>query len=700
MKSEIIRVLKKYRYPIVLSIIIMSTMMIVEMKHPYYFLQDDNRDYFLPIYVANLRAVIHGEIPLFNFHQFCGTPLLSSTQTAPFYPLNYGAIVLSKCILGNYFGAIDIIALFHLIIAGISFYYFMRYFGLHEHSCFWGALTWTFCGFVVSVGDSWIPIIGYAAYLPWISLLTIRFLKKVTVRKFILLVIVESLLFFLGWPQYFIYSVTFEIVHIILILFFTSRLFTKINVLESSNDIFNISPRIRKFLQYYFLQYICLIFIVLPVLLPGLHQISISNRNNSIAWETYISLSYNMKDWIYGLINPFSSTSHNYTWTNQNYISHIGYVTIVFLLIGVLYVRNKRYNLILVYFILGLLTLLFANNSIITKLFYLVPIYNKFRWPFKAAFFTSYSLIIVATFGFDYMYEKLQALKLMTKRLSFLVFACIIAMHIFNIIILYAYSSQKMFGVHLDNVPFDEPLRNILRSGRIVTLGPNYANYKVFPGLYGYTSPYLGFSYATFWELYHFGGYDPLLLERNAKTCLNTNYKSNLNIDANMSFEDQMKLVYYLRTWGVKWYIVDKQLSYHFFSNLLLRYSDNNRNVYYDSLARSFISWQNDSAYNDKVNFKFCTNYIEINSFNSSDDSLNVNVLFNEYFKAHIDGNAACLNETRDSQLELFVPKGSHSIIIEYSDPYFTYGVIGTGAFIVLVFLWALVYRKSFFLFR
>lgn len=700
MKGKFSIVLKKHSYPIVLSIIIVLTMIIIEMKHPFYFLQDDNRDYFLPIYVANLRALIHGEFPLFNFHQFCGTPLLSSTQSAPFYPLNYGALVVSKCILGNYFGACDIIAFLHLIIAGISFFYLMRSFGLHEHSCFWGALAWAFCGFVVSVGDSWIPIIGYAAYVPWISLLTIRLFQNVSVRNFILLVIARTLLFLLGWPQYFVYSVTFEIAQIILLLIFAGGFFTKKYALVSGKGILTIYPRIGKFVKYYFLQYVCFILVILPVLLPGLHQIGISNRQHGLIWEIYSSLSYNINDWISGLINPFSATSHVRTWTNQNFISHIGYLTIVFLLLGIVSVKDKRYNVIQVYLLLGVLTFLFASNSFITKLFYWIPIFNKFQWPFKVAFFTSYSLIVAATFGFDIIHKKLQTVKQRKKQTSFIIFICIIAVQVCNSIILYAYAPQKMFGVHLDRVPFDEPLKNILRDGRIATLGPSYVNQDIFPGLYGYTAPFLGFNYATFWNLYHFGGYEPLLLQKNAMACLYLNYKSNFTIGRNVSFENQMMLVSYLRTWGVKWYIVDKQLYYPFFRYLQLRYDDNHRNVFYDSLARPFISWQKNNSYNDKINFKFYTNSIEINTFNTSDDFLNINVLFNQYFEASIDGNTTRLTETRDSQMELFVPKGLHSIKIEYSDPYFHYSVIGSGAFFILVVSLALFYKKSFFLSR
>jgi hypothetical protein len=697
MKSKLFKILEKYRYPIALSFIIVLTMTIIELKHPYYFLQDDNRDYYLPVYVANLRAFIHGEIPLFNFHQYCGTPLLSSTQSAPFYPLNYVALIISKVILGTFFGAIDIVAFFHLVIAGISFFYFMRSFGLHERSCFWGALAWAFCGFVVSVGDSWIPAVGYGAYLPLTSLLAIRLLRHLTVRNLLLLALARSLLFLLGWQQYFVYSVTFEIAHIILLFVFAGGLFPGRYALLPKKEIRHLSPRIAKFCGYYLLQYVCSFFIVLPVLLPGLHHIGLSNRQGSLIWEEYSSLSYNIHDWISGLINPFSSLIHDYNWTNQNFISHIGYLAIIFLLAGILSFKNKKYNIVLVYVLLGAAALLFASNSFITRLFYLVPIYNRFRWPFKVAFFTSFSLVVAATFGFDIVYQKLQAVKQKGNQISTAIFVCIVAIQVCNSIAVYMYSSQKMFGIHLDSVPFDEPLKDSLRDRRIVTLGPrSFSNYAKFPGLYSYTAPYLGFNYATFWELYHFGGYEPLLLQRNAQACLYLNYESNLTIGNNVPVEMQMKLLRYLRIWGVKWYIVEKRLSYPFFSNLVLRYSDNKRNVFYDSLARPFVFWQNGERDNDKVTFEFHTNDMEIHTFNASDGFLRVNVLFNRFFRAYIDGNEAHLAEAKYSQMELFVPGGSHTIRIEYSDPYFTYGVFGTGAFLILALLLAFVRRKSF----
>lgn len=687
--NRIFLYLKNYRYQIILAITIVFICIVIELKYNYFFLQDDNRDYFLPLYIANLRALLGGEIPLFNFHQHCGTPLLAIAQSATFYPLNYMALILSKIFWGHYFATIDIIVILHIIIGGIGFFYLLRSFGLHERSSFFGALAWSFCGFFVSVGNSWVPISGYGAYLPWLSFLIIRILRKNTIKDFIWLCVIRCLLFFIGWQQYFIYTITFEIAFIIFImLFYSNHLGDR---LRQQTRYLNINFDKKNFVKSYLLHFVFVALIVLPCLLPSLHQVDISySRNAALSWLEYRSLSYDLRDWVVGLFNPFSERGYTYNWTNQNFISHIGYVTIFFIFIILFYLDKRNYRLILVYLLLALLTLLFASGTFLTKLFYYIPIYNRFRWPFKVVFFTTFSLIIIASIGFDIFYRKY-----LIKGKGTLIFICLIIVHLLNFIVIYIFLPQRMFGVHLDKIPLYEKLEEPLKKGRIITIGPKYFNLKVFPGLYGYTAPYLGFNYATLWGLYHFGGYEPLLSKKNHLICLGLNYSSNLSIDtARISFEDQKLLLEYFRKWGVKWYIVEKNIKYAFFNDLNLYHSDNFRNIFYDSLASNLIYFMNNITTGSQLKYNINTNTIYIKSSNNFDDYLIINFVFNDYFAAYLDGQRVKLIETEDHQMMLFVPKGEHLIVIEYSDPFFTFGFIITGGFIFVLCV-LIIFRRN-----
>ena len=70
------------RATVALLVILGAFFAALELKAPYYFLQDDNRDYSLPLWVGSARALAAGELGEFNFYQSLGMPLLSSGQSS------------------------------------------------------------------------------------------------------------------------------------------------------------------------------------------------------------------------------------------------------------------------------------------------------------------------------------------------------------------------------------------------------------------------------------------------------------------------------------------------------------------------------------------------------------------------------------------------------------------------------------------
>ena len=78
----------------ILIFVLSFLFIIMEFKHPYYFLSDDNRTFYLPFFTHNFRAIINGELPFFNFHQNLGISHFSNFQSAIFYPLTYFSMLL------------------------------------------------------------------------------------------------------------------------------------------------------------------------------------------------------------------------------------------------------------------------------------------------------------------------------------------------------------------------------------------------------------------------------------------------------------------------------------------------------------------------------------------------------------------------------------------------------------------------------
>src|SRR6185369_12322261 len=290
----------QYRYPAMLVALTLFMVICMEISHPFFFLQDDNRTLYLPFYLHNFRSLLEGEFPFYNFHQYLGTPV--TIQYAALYPVNYLALGLSKLLLGNYFAAMEFIAIFHLIVAAIGFFRLLRFFELEEASCFFGAVAWTFCGFVISVGNSWIQTLGFAAYLPWILLFSIRQIYRFDIRCFLILAGLKVCEMFLGYPQLFVYTMTFEFLTVMMLFVINKK-----NVFDSKDAGVSVEvsrqPSFIKFMISFVANYACVFIIALPLIVQTLYQTGVSaSRKQLLSWEEYAAYSYNLKYWFNGLV--------------------------------------------------------------------------------------------------------------------------------------------------------------------------------------------------------------------------------------------------------------------------------------------------------------------------------------------------------------------------------------------------------------
>jgi hypothetical protein len=677
--------LAAYRFPVLLALLTFLMVVAMEVGHPYFFFQDDNRALFLPFLMHNLRSLAGGELPLFNFHQSLGTP--TSIQYASFYPVNYLALSLSKALFGNYFATMEIIAIIHLTIAALGFFYLMRSFRLAEVSCFFGAIAWTFCGFVITVGNSWVQVLGYAAYLPWILLFSIRQIYGVNPKGFFSLAALRIAALLVGNPQFFVYSATFDFLTVVT-LYVTARRGAVDSATQEGHPQQPLTP--TRFGVCYFGNYLVVIMATLPLLLQAMHQTSISvGRKSALSWYEYADLSYQMSHWLNGIFTPFRDMARN-SWVEQHFISHVGYLTVFFLLLAVVRMRTSRNKrLIALFAVISIIALCWSADTIITKLFYYLPVYNRLRYPFKLDFFTSFYLVIVATFGFDSFWD---SIKKAGYRAAVSATAILLTLHVGNFIVLYAVLPQHMFSRHLDKVPFDEPLKKVLADGRIVTgwLDPVFANDKVLPG---FSVPTIGYDYATLWGVNYVGGYDTLMPEKNFKASLERINRGDFNVAPGhtLNFKEEVPLEHF-RKWGVKWYLFEKSIPLTNLADLTVAYRDKDRNVLYDAQANSMVYWTDDGK-GANIRSRFTTNSIEIETDRASGGTLIINVLHNPFFVAYVDGAKSAITETGDAQMALDITPGRHDILVKYSDRYFNYGLVVSGCFFLLLIAGTIVVK-------
>lgn len=129
-------------------------------------LQWDAIAQYYPWRVFYARSMRSGHIPLWNPHQFCGTPFLANGQSAVLYPLNLIFLIFDPIT------AFTIFAALHLFLAQVFMYWLLRELGVKELGGIVGAITFAFSAFMVL----WLELptfISAAIYVP-LSLLLIH----------------------------------------------------------------------------------------------------------------------------------------------------------------------------------------------------------------------------------------------------------------------------------------------------------------------------------------------------------------------------------------------------------------------------------------------------------------------------------------------------------------------------------------------
>lgn len=682
------KILAGFGYPLALVFLVLTVLLFIEYKHPYFFLQDDNRDSYLPYFVHNYESILNGELPLYNFHQFLGIPSLAIGQTAALYPITYFSVFLSKFILGHYFAAIDIQVIIHLLIGAIGFYKFIRFFENDYKVAFFGGLTWPLSSFVIYVSNSWVVVAAAAAYFPWMLLFSFSLYKKPALKTTIYAVLVRLLLFYAGHVQYFIYSVIFEFITAICNVIYDAPIGEKrVNVL--------------RFLKTYVESYLYVFIFSLPLLLPMWHLTSISyQRSEKLPFEAFVGEYFPIDQLIKGLFYPFLQVDENveFSYRNMLNLSHIGYITIIFLAIGLIekYITKskkiKRNSISLSVFIIPMLiALLWSTNWIFNAVIYSIPILNRFRWPFKLAFFFDFYLIVIAALCLSNFIKQL----LWRKIAENILFCLIIGIQILNFIFLYTGHPYKDFGEHhADKLPLEEKLKDKLTGGRIISLGFDIWNHTPQNNTDYLTAPTMGFSYATLWGLDYFAGYEVLITQESLDASLG------LNFTAIVKENDPIQVDYFRKA-AVKWYIVPKSKVDKYSKKLnaygiVKKYEDEYRVVFYDEKAYPMV-FNSKGKQVESDDYKVTTNNIELSVDLQEPDSIIFNNMYNNFFEGYIDGKKAQLTAINSINFCISVPEGKHKILIKYMDTYLIAGIYCVIIFLILLgIVWSIrMWNKS-----
>lgn len=132
-------------------------------------LQWDAIAQFYPWRVFYARSMSSGHIPLWNPHQFCGTPFLANGQSAVLYPLNLIFLIFDPIT------AFTIFAALHMFLAASFTYLLMREFGCKELGGIVSGICFAFSAFMVL----WLELPTFIAVATWLPLILLLIHRSV-----------------------------------------------------------------------------------------------------------------------------------------------------------------------------------------------------------------------------------------------------------------------------------------------------------------------------------------------------------------------------------------------------------------------------------------------------------------------------------------------------------------------------------------
>lgn len=146
------------------------------------------------------RSLRNGDVPLWNPHQFCGTPFAANDQSAVYYPLNLLYVIMPV------WRAFGVSAFIHLFLAGLFMFLFVRVIGVVRGAALVAAAAFMFTGWNV-LWMSHASKFDAAAWTPLVFLFYELSLRKKGLRPLLFTTAALGMQFTAGFLQAGLYTV-------------------------------------------------------------------------------------------------------------------------------------------------------------------------------------------------------------------------------------------------------------------------------------------------------------------------------------------------------------------------------------------------------------------------------------------------------------------------------------------------------------
>lgn len=360
-------------------------------------LQWDAIAQYYPWRVFYARSMRTGHIPLWNPHQFCGTPFLANGQSAVLYPPNLLYVVMDPITATTVYAAL------HLFLALAFMYLLLLELGRSKAAAILGAVTFAFSAFMVL----WLELptfVGAAVWLPLALLLIHRAVERRSTFHGMLAGLMLAMSFLAGH---------FQIAFYVLLAATLWWLWKLVEVLRAQGQIYATLRVVVPMLG-------CLAMLALiaaPQVLPTVELARESHRVRDVTSEGYSKFVANAVK-PYRLITAFAprfygdpSQGTYYLLGNldghvgsaadyMEYGMYAGILPILLALIGLRYIRRSKHAGFFAF--LAALALLVACGTVINWLFYyVIPGFSALGGPNRMLLLYLFGVAALAACGFD-----------------------------------------------------------------------------------------------------------------------------------------------------------------------------------------------------------------------------------------------------------------------------------------------------------
>ena len=686
---------------VILVLICVLMLVALEIRQPYFFLQDDNADSYICQYVHSLRSVREGEFPFYNFHQLGGVPFLDRGQTGELNVVVYLGGILSQLFLGHLCGTVDFTAALYLIAGAVGMFMFLRKkTGIADYISILGAIAWSFNSFSIYCGSNWIISIILTGCFPWMMLSTAYLSENDGLKAILIAAIPKVFMFYSGHPQYFAYAIIFDYLFGISYLFFNWGKKGKLK----AEGLFTLK---------YFLSGLVVTLWSLPLFGPMYEAMSNSgDRSAELPLEIFVNNTYNPLDLIRGLLFPFIQ----YDVTTMEIIdgeevgvmdqidaihknmSHIGIILVLAALFGLTHLVgamkriktkeektlfNKMYSLLPP----CIIAMVWATAKWFNRIIYLIPMINRFRYPFKLMQYSLFFLIAFACMSIEMimMDSKFKDRKKKMIGIGLIAAECI------NLMAVYMVIPVRFFGIYTNSpIPYVEKFEEDFRGSRVVPVlahpffwDPfNNNEYNLPTRTAQPDAATMRSNYATYYGIDSVSGYDFLTSD---ETWIATSFMSYLVSDVGGNIGDiDDNLVQGLRRHAVSYYVTIPYYADYVESKLapygITRFGeDSDHVVFYDDQAEPRAYCGDDLG---DVILDEHVNYLKVTTPDDFEGgSVTVNFTHDRRFVATLDGEEVAITDSGDfhDMIVEGVPAGSHVVIYRYVDNTFRNCLIISG---------------------